>query len=86
MFKVGDRVKLRKSSYFYGNPNDEFDDFNPRDTLGVVISIEGNLSGSLYIDVCWLPDSESPAHNCYSDVDLDLVGLVQHRPPIKVWG
>ena len=61
MFKVGDKVKIRKNSHYYG----EDPDYNPADVIGTVIKVCSH--GHFNTDVLW-PSGE---HNQYNTNDLE---------------
>lgn len=81
MFKIGDKVKISKDSYFYNR----LDRYNPIDTIGMVYAMDGSMGGDLNIQVEWFYRSGQPTHNCYTEKDLDMWGLVSRKPLMKVW-
>ncbi len=66
-FKIGDKVRIRKSSQFYKCNTS----YNPRNKIGVII--DTNNHGVLNLRVDWSDDRSGKPNNSYMDEDLELV-------------
>ena len=71
LFKIGDKVKIRKDSEFYTSNNPTM---NPRDTVGEIKSIQSPLSTTYNIEVKW---SSNQRVNNYKEDDLELATQAQ---------
>jgi hypothetical protein len=70
-FKVGDKVKIKKDSIFYGDGTK-----NPKDVIGEITEIETEPNG-LPIRVTWI----GGAKNAYEEQDLELLTPQQAQVP-----
>lgn len=71
-FKVGHKVRIAKSSEYYGGDTE----VNPKDVEGEVIRVNNNSKDYKY-SVAWNTEN----NNCYRDSDLELV---ESKPEFKV--
>jgi hypothetical protein len=71
IFKVGDKVKIKKDSIFYGDGTK-----NPKDVIGEITEIETEPNG-LPIRVTW----SGGAKNAYEEQDLELLTSQQAQVP-----
>jgi len=71
LFKIGDKVKIRKDSIFYGDGTK-----NPKDVIGEITEIETEPNG-LPIRVTW----SGGAKNAYEEQDLELLTSQQAQVP-----
>lgn len=72
MFKIGDKVKIRKDSKYY----DRVEPSNPKDTIGTICQLYETHSYNYQVK--W----PAGAKNAYNDFDLELADTVQISYPI----
>ena len=82
MFRVRDKVRIRKESRYYSRVDGRYSNgSNPIDVMGVVTEIQGIQSQ--YVVVRWYDNCQ----NSYGDTDLELIkGLIKCRPLKGIWG
>lgn len=75
-FKVGDSVKIRKDSQYYGEDADS----NPANILGDVVKVYDNDDpGALNVSVVW----KTGCRNSYAATDLELAEIGEQKDTIR---